>query len=49
VRVYVPAIVELHETEDVPVAVRLPGEIGPQFRPAGAESVRVTVPGNPFR
>jgi len=49
VRVYVPAIVELHETADVPVAVRLPGEIGPQFKPAGEESVSVIVPENPFR
>jgi hypothetical protein len=45
---YVPAMVELHETDDVPVAVRLAGEIDPQFRPVGAESVRVTVPAKPF-
>lgn len=25
------------------------GEIGPQFRPAGTESVRLMVPVNPFR
>jgi len=42
-------MVELQETDDVPVAVRLPGEIGPQFRPVGMESVNVTVPVNPFR
>ena len=48
-RLYDPAMVELQETLAVPEAVRLFGEIGPQFKPAGMESVRVTVPANPFR
>jgi hypothetical protein len=39
---------ELNETLAVPEFVRLPGEIGPQFKPAGMESVRPTVPANPF-
>jgi len=42
-------MVELHATDDMPVAVRVPGEIGPQFRPAGIVSVSVTVPVKPFR
>jgi hypothetical protein len=37
-------MVELHETDAEPVLERLPGEIGPQFRPAGMASVSVTVP-----
>ena len=49
VRVYVPAVAELHETLARPEATRLPGEIGPQFRPAGMESVSVMVPVKPFR
>jgi hypothetical protein len=49
VRVYVPAVVELHETLATPELDRLLGEIGPQFRPAGKESVRLTVPMKPFR
>jgi hypothetical protein len=48
-RVYVPAMVELQETLAVPEFVRLFGEIGPQFKPAGMESVKLTVPVNPFR
>ena len=47
-RVYVPGMVELQETLAVPEFVRLPGETGPQFKPAGIVSVRVTVPANPF-
>lgn len=40
---------ELQETLAVPEFERLPGEIAPQFKPAGMESVRPTVPANPFR
>lgn len=40
---------ELQETLAVPELVRLPGEIGPQFKPAGIVSVRLTVPVNPLR
>jgi hypothetical protein len=47
--VYVPAMVELHETDAEPELVRLLGEIGLQFRSVGAESVSVTVPVKPFR
>ena len=47
-RVYVPGMVELQETLAVPEFVRLPGETGPQFKPAGMVSVTVTVPANPF-
>jgi hypothetical protein len=49
VRVYVPAVVELQETLAVPEVVRLLGEIGLQLRPAGMESVRLTVPVKPLR
>jgi hypothetical protein len=48
-RVYVPAMFELQETVAVPELARLPGEIKLQFKPAGIESVRPTVPANPFR
>ncbi len=44
VRVYVAAIVELHETVAVPDPVTLPGVIAPQVRFAGTVSVRVTTP-----
>ena len=45
---YDPAMVELQETDAEPVVETLPGEMGPQFRPAGMESVSVTVPVKPF-
>jgi hypothetical protein len=48
VSAYVPAVDELQETLAVFAVVTLLGEIDPQFRPAGTESVRVTVPANPF-
>jgi len=48
VRMYDPAIVELQETDAEPELETLPGEIGPQFRPAGMESVSETVPVKPF-
>jgi hypothetical protein len=48
VSVYVPAVVELQETLAVPEFVRLLGEMGPQFRPVGMESVRLMVPVKPF-
>jgi hypothetical protein len=46
VRVYVDAIVELHETVAVPVGgtVILLGVIAPQVKLAGTVSVRLTVP-----
>jgi hypothetical protein len=49
VRVYVAAIVELHETVAVPELVTLVGEIAPQVRLAGTVSVRLTVPVKPLR
>ena len=49
VRMYDPAMVELQETDAEPALETLPGEMGPQFRPVGMESVRVTVPVKPFR
>lgn len=49
VSVYVPAIVELQDTEAAPDAVMLDGKIGPQLRLAGRVSVRLTVPTKPFR
>jgi len=49
VSVYVPAMLELHETVAVPVALRLLGEIGVQLRPDGTMSVRLTAPLNPLR
>jgi hypothetical protein len=48
VRMYDPAMVELQETDAEPLVETLPGEMGPQFRPAGIESVRVTEPVKPF-
>jgi hypothetical protein len=38
--------VALHETVAVPEPVMLPGVIGPQVRPEGTVSVKVTVPAN---
>jgi len=49
VRMYDPAVVELQDTDAEPELETLPGEMGPQFRPAGIESVSVTVPVKPFR
>jgi hypothetical protein len=49
VSAYVPAADELQETLAAFVLVTLGGEIEPQFRPAGRESVRATVPVNPFK
>src|SRR5207247_931829 len=49
VSVYVPAMLELQETVAVPEPVMLDGLIGLQFSPEGTESVRLTVPVNPFR
>ena len=49
VRMYDPATVELQETDGELGAETLPGEMGPQFRPVGIESVSVTVPVKPFR
>lgn len=49
VRMYVPAAVELHETDAVADDVMLAGDIGTQFRPEGTESVKVTVPVKPLR
>lgn len=48
VRMYDPAMVELQETDAEPLVETLPGEMGPQFRPAGIESVSVTEPVKPF-
>jgi len=48
VRMYDPAMVELQETDAEPLVETLPGEMGPQFRPAGIESVSVTGPVKPF-
>jgi len=45
---YVPATVELQDTEAVPEAVRKPGEIELHERPAGIVSVNETVPVKPF-
>jgi hypothetical protein len=48
VSVKVPALVELQDTVAVPEPpVMLLGVIAPQVKPAGAESVRETVPVNP--
>jgi hypothetical protein len=49
VRMYDPAMVELQETDGELGDEMLPGEMGPQFRPPGMESVSVTVPVKPFR
>jgi hypothetical protein len=50
VRTKVPAAVELQATVAVPEPpVMLLGVIAPQVKPAGAESVRETVPVNPPR
>jgi hypothetical protein len=48
VRLYVPAVVELHETVAVPEVVMLVGEIVPQVKPVGTVSVSATVPVNPL-
>jgi hypothetical protein len=48
VRVYVPAVVELHETVAVPEPVTLVGVNAPQFRPEGIVSENVTVPAKPL-
>jgi hypothetical protein len=49
VRVKVPAVVELQETEAVPELVTLVGLIAPQVSPVGGVSVRLTTPVKPFR
>jgi uncharacterized protein (DUF2164 family) len=41
-------MVELQETDAEPLVETLPGEMGPQFRPAGIEWVSVTEPVKPF-
>lgn len=43
-----PATVELQETVAVPDVTMLVGEMGPQVRPEGGASARVTVPVKPF-
>jgi hypothetical protein len=48
VRLYLPALVELHETVAVPELVTLVGNSAPQLRPEGATSVRLTVPVKPL-
>ncbi len=47
-RLYVAAIVELHDTVAVPEPVTLRGLIAPQVRFAGTLSVRLTVPAKPL-
>jgi hypothetical protein len=42
------ATVALHDTDAVPEPETVLGVIAPQVSPLGAESVRVTVPVNPF-
>jgi hypothetical protein len=48
VRLYVPAVVELHETVAVPEVVILVGLIAPQVKPDGTVSVNATVPVKPL-
>lgn len=48
VTVKVFAVVELQVRVAVPAAETLAGVIAPQVSPAGAVSIRVTVPANPF-
>ena len=48
VRVKVPPVVELHDTDAVPDPVTVPGVIAPQVSPAGTVSVRVTTAENPL-
>jgi len=43
------AVVELQDTVAVPEPTTLLGVIAPHVRPAGAESVRLTVPAKPFK
>jgi hypothetical protein len=47
-RAYVFATVALHDTVAVPEPVTELGVIEPQVKPVGAESVRLTMPVNPF-
>jgi len=47
VRLYVPAVVELHDTVAVPEPVTELGVMAPQVSPAGAVSVRETAPAKP--
>ena len=47
VRVYVPAVVELHDTVAVPEPVTVPGVMLPQVSPAGTVSVNETAPAKP--
>ena len=49
VRIYDPAMVELQDTDGELGDETLPGEMGPQFRPVGMESVSVMMPVKPFR
>src|SRR5690349_460988 len=49
VRMYDPAMLELQETDAEPVPWTVPGEMGPQLRPEGKESVSVTMPVKPCR
>jgi hypothetical protein len=48
VKLKVASLDELHETVAVPDPVTLFGVIAPQTNPAGAASVRETVPANPL-
>ncbi len=48
VNLKVPAVKELQETVALPEPVTLAGVIAPQARPVGTESVKATVPLNPF-
>jgi hypothetical protein len=43
------AVVELQDTVAVPEPTRLLGVILPHVRPAGAVSVKLTVPAKPFK